>query len=156
MSTMIKTCLFCGKKFEAKKRTQKFCSHFCFWHYTWQNKSVIIKKCLVCGKEFETTTPHQKYCSPECRQKVQGYLKTCPVCGKQFKTNSKNRIYCSTVCRNAKPETRCTKREPSPFDIRIKEADACGLSYGYYSAHLRLGKTFEELKAAYELKKLVT
>lgn len=116
----------------------------------------MIKKCLVCGKEFETKTPQKTYCSPECRKKAQGYYKICPACGKQFKTYSKNRIYCSAVCRDAKLETVCIKREPSPFDKRIKEADACGLSYGHYSAQLRLGKTFEELKAAYELKKLVT
>ena len=149
---MIKNCLFCGKEFEAKKRTQKLCSSSCVGLYNWQNMSPVIKTCLSCGKEFETKNPQKKYCSPECRTKAQGYYKICPVCGKQFKTNSKNRIFCSTVCRDAKPETRCTKREPSPFDIRIKEADACGLSYGYYSAQLRLGKTFEELKAAYELK----
>jgi len=150
---MIKTCLFCGKEFETKKRTQKFCSSSCVSLYNWQNISPIIKNCALCGKQFHTKVYHQKYCSSECRQKAQGYLKTCPVCGKQFKTTGKTKIYCSADCRDSKPETVCIKREPSPFDIRIKEADACGLSYGYYSAQLRLGKTFEELKAAYEMRR---
>lgn len=118
----------------------------------------MTKNCALCGKEFETQTPNRKYCSPECRQKAQVYYKICPFCDKEFKTRYKHQIYCSAQCHKKKVIADCSATykkhvsSPSNFDERIKQADACGLSYGNYVAQLRLGKTFEELKAAYELK----
>lgn len=91
------------------------------------------------------------------------YKKKCKFCGKTFETTCPAQIYCSGACRYANERANCTKQAPPilrakkkkkrTIDDYIAESEACGLSYGQYKAQLRLGKTFEELKAAYEEKK---
>ena len=90
------------------------------------------------------------------------YKKKCKFCGKTFETTCPAQIYCSGACRYANERTNRTKQAPpilrakkkkKTIDDYIAESEACGLSYGKYKAQLRLGKSFEELKAAYEEKK---
>lgn len=55
------------------------------------------------------------------------------------------------------PRLPCTKRykrktpkKIKTFDDYDREAAECGLSYGKYKAALKLGKSYEQLKAEYE------
>lgn len=53
---MVKTCVLCGKQFEAKTKTAKICydKHF--------------RNCVVCGKQFELKRSYlkQQTCSAKC------------------------------------------------------------------------------------------
>lgn len=90
------------------------------------------------------------------------HKKKCKFCGDVFETDQPNQIYCTAECRSdyelehnkekAPPIVR-EKKKKRTIDDYIAESEACGLSYGQYKAQRRLGKTFEELKAAYEEKK---
>lgn len=71
---MIKQCVVCGKDFECKKSTAKYCSRTC------ENKARseraknkqkmndIDKQCLICGKPFrpKTGAANQRTCCYEC------------------------------------------------------------------------------------------
>ena len=96
------------------------------------------KPCKFCGKVFEAINPNQIYCSVDCR-----YEHTLAE-SKKKTAERKN---------PAPPILRAKKKKKRTIDDYIAESEACGLSYGQYKAQLRLGKTFEELKAAYEEKK---
>ncbi len=78
----------------------------------------------------------------------------CIVCGNNFKTRHMSDKYCSPECaiKYNKPKPR-PKKKKNNFEHRAREADECGLSYGKYQAALRHGKSFEELKKEYEIKK---
>lgn len=83
---------------------------------------------------------------------------TCPICGKIFICRCNFQIYCSKQCCKNAQKIKYAKRKPNPPPAKTlnqiaKEADACGLSYGKYKLQLKSGKTFEELKAAYEARK---
>ena len=129
--------------------------------------------CPVCGETFETTRGNKKFCSSECRVnyflmkvKVRKHMAQCPVCGKSFETYGP-RKYCSLDCRheaiveygrrwkeNCKLISSQRVAEVKPqivtsLEDKVRQAEQCGLSYGKYTAQLRLGKTFEELRAAH-------
>jgi len=65
-------CIVCGKTFEKRKETHRFCSGKCRNSY---NNSKTAKekrtvRCVVCGKEFQVIGNRvAKYCSSECRWK---------------------------------------------------------------------------------------
>lgn len=105
---------------------------------------------------LDKTTP-----KPSNRTKpTKTHKKKCKFCGNMFETNIPNQIYCSGACRSANTLAESKKQAPPvivrekkknrTIDDYIAESEACGLSYGKYKAQLRLGKTYEELKAAYE------
>lgn len=67
---MINTCIICGKEFQAKKSTKKYCSQQCAntarrirYKEQQQNKDkkqptlMPQKKCLICGQTFRPKTP---------------------------------------------------------------------------------------------------
>ena len=120
------------------------------------------KVCEVCGREFLAVLPHAKYCSQECvnqahfEQANKGkktHNRVCPVCGKRFNTTAGNKKYCSEGCQKS---VDYNKKHPSRLSELSIQAEQCGLSYGKYTAQLRLGKTYEELYAAHqaELKRM--
>ena len=70
---MIKTCEFCGKKFESSHNNKRFCSRKCQSQSWWKKKSAETakdwqheKSCKVCGKTFIPKMAHQLCCSEEC------------------------------------------------------------------------------------------
>ena len=76
---MINICTVCGKEFEAKKSTKKYCSDICQYKARQirekQKKELIkqgidpnIKKCLICGKEFKPKdkNANQRSCCYDC------------------------------------------------------------------------------------------
>lgn len=103
---------------------------------------------------LEKTTPPK----PSNRTKpTKTHKKKCKFCGDVFETDQPNQIYCTAECRS---DYELEKKKKAPVIVKekkvkrtiddyIAESAACGLSYGKYKAQLRLGKTFEELKAAY-------
>ena len=156
MSKFTKICPVCGKTFETNIPHQKYCSYDC------RLDKNLQKECAFCGKKFLPTYSFNKYCSVECRRNAAKYVhtvevKTCAYCGEEFKPATNFVKYCSVECQRKANDKKKHEEYASPFakpkesflDKRIEEANACGLSYGYYIALRRLGKTFEELKATY-------
>ena len=163
-------CLYCGKEFTAQSEGLKFCSVTCANESALKKK--FIKTCPTCGKTFETSRSDQIYCSKFCCHKAhyvpKKLLKKCVVCGKEFRAGQPFAKYCSDECQKLARQQLlesvtkqtfevdgfnnfCKSLPKNPLlDKHIKEADACGLSYGQYKAQLRLGKTFEELKAQHD------
>lgn len=110
---MIKTCPICGKEFEPRRCSQKYCSPACYDeenHRRARARYVPVKNesrtCPVCGKEFVSHNRNQKYCSDACRCRVYRLskraprpIRTCPVCGKEFTAISERAVVCSRECR---------------------------------------------------------
>lgn len=100
------TCVRCGKKFEANRKTA-----VCADCHT--------AVCVVCGRTFELQTPWtQMTCSSKCRgeyRKISGiakeasakahnkpakqhvFHKKCVYCGEEFETTSSRQIYCKNT-----------------------------------------------------------
>ena len=87
-----------------------------------------MQLCQICGREIldcEDTATNTKYCSARCR-----YIS-------QLKPKHREK---------QKRELKKRVEKQKHFEEIIRQANACGMSYGYYTAALRSGKTFEELK----------
>ena len=79
---MINKCIVCGKEFEAKKSTKKYCSRSC------ENKMAWIRK----KERIEA----EKQC-------INYYEKTCLICGTKFTPKDKNANQ-RTCCYTCMPE----------------------------------------------------
>lgn len=100
-----KICENCGKNFEAKKTTLKYCSRECYE----EKRARKENKCKACWKSFIWNRNTQQYCSQECYMKdisLEIIHKKCPTCWKEFDTKDVNRIYCCIECRNHQ-EKKC-------------------------------------------------
>ena len=77
-----KECEHCGKKFNAKRNNQKFCSKKC-------RKAKI--KCAECGKEHKRKckNPNGEYICSSCYEKYVPLI-ICAECGKEYKRRHKN------------------------------------------------------------------
>ena len=58
-------CEQCGKSFEAKRSTARFCSSKC--RLRSHRGTVEMKTCLICGNEFPTDGKRE-YCCDECSE----------------------------------------------------------------------------------------
>ena len=77
---MAKTCLNCGKTFEAQRSTKLYCSDVCRATYHQKNRPKLSTpkdlpktelNCEVCGDTFETSRPGvARYCSGRCRKRA--------------------------------------------------------------------------------------
>ena len=76
---MINTCIVCGKEFEAKKSTKKYCSRSCENKMAWirkkerlaaeaEGKNYYERQCLICGKIFipKDKNANQRTCCYDC------------------------------------------------------------------------------------------
>ena len=71
---MIQKCIVCGKEFECKKSTAKYCSRKCSDHARWLRiKTGELMwnqphKCHLCGKKFipKTAAANKRTCCYEC------------------------------------------------------------------------------------------
>ena len=105
-------CAVCGKEFESKQRTQKYCSLKCQQQMCYQRR--VAKraerrskvKCPVCGVEFQQGRYGQQYCSKACakrdftlRRRKLPETRQCPICGKDFIASPQHLKYCSAECR---------------------------------------------------------
>ena len=121
-----KTCLYCGKKYDAKLlpsghySSSVFCSDICSKNYYNQKyNNNKTRKCEYCGKEFKLYIlpcgdwSKDRYCSEECIKLAENlkynknykYIKCQnPACGKMFKVyraesgDFQNIKYCSDEC----------------------------------------------------------
>ena len=130
--------------------------------------------CNYCGKLFSTPKIWfpERFCSPECRESFETKKRlsrpnfpprNCKLCGKSFIPKTSHQLFCDISCtkkfhnerqkelyRKAKGNSETQKSKvKKTFEDYAREADECGLSYGNYTAQLRLGKTFEELRNAH-------
>lgn len=83
---MIKTCEFCGKKFEASRKDRRYCSRKCL------NQKMIShrrEEAAAVDREWKKEKP-------------------CKICGKLFMPRIANQLCCSSACseENAKITTR--------------------------------------------------
>lgn len=148
----VKTCPHCKKEFEARKAHQKYCSAFCQYASQYsrqraereQTQEIFTKTCPICGREFKTTLSIRLYCSDACHQSARSERSA------RYYANQKElrSIKSAEKVDEQTLESRRAQREEN-FNRLIDEAEQCGLSYGMYTAQLRLGKTFEELHAAH-------
>jgi predicted nucleic acid-binding Zn ribbon protein len=62
-------CEQCGKTFDAKRSTARFCSTKCrvAWNRA-SKKTVASIKCISCGKTFQPRHGSQIYCSDYCAE----------------------------------------------------------------------------------------
>lgn len=111
----MKTCLHCGKQFNEKRKTQKYCSLECSRKASKKGKTII---CSVCGKEFYRKNAELKnrktaHCSVSCASKMtKNRLGTkvetttkCETCGKEFDHNPNiNRKFCSSICEKTRSD----------------------------------------------------
>lgn len=76
MNSLKVECPICGKEFERKHNSQKYCSKDCAVsakkqqdkQYYERNKEQLKKVvCSWCGRAFITPNARRKYCSDECR-----------------------------------------------------------------------------------------
>lgn len=138
-------CANCGKKMNKPPALiikSRFCSDVCkdFFNAKLQAELSVSnwRTCAHCGDIFLPTTHQQIYCSKKC----------CILA--QNKRNREERASAKKELNDLKKETFVENKKTTSFEQISREADECGLSYGKYRAQLMLGKTYEELKAAYE------
>jgi len=92
---MRKTCQICWKEFNAKKKSQVYCSVDC---------KIICQRlpdinCEVCGKLFHPSKSWVKTCSKECGYKSMSlWDRECEYCWKTFKPEHSYNKYCSRDC----------------------------------------------------------
>ena len=118
----------------------------------------MIKYCIVCGNSLQGK--RLKFCSDVCARKFEAQHKPvpkiyiCEVCGSSYQLKQGgSRCLCPDCYRESKVTPK-PKPKPAPriksFDDYAREADECGLSYGKYKVALKLGKSYEQLKAEYQ------
>lgn len=117
-------CIVCGKKLSG--RQTKYCSNKCEKVARNSNHAEKLYKCGICGVKFQPSHGGSHY--------------TCPQCFAQANAQAKESL------KPTKPDYLSGK----DFDTLSRESAECGLSYGKYKAALKLGKTYEQLKAEFE------
>ena len=144
MQPVEKTCKHCGEKFMAETGQQKFCSEDCRKRY-WLNQKAIRRQ----QKRYADLSGLS-----EQTEKPKGTKKR----EFRFSPKIKNRESEWSPA-NPKPVEPMSKLERFKLGNKDKqqlmalEASECGMSYGRYKLALEQGKTYEELKAAYEEEK---
>lgn len=140
-------CANCGKKIRRTPKqvvATRFCSEDCKIKFNIRfqaDLSVIkYKKCAWCGDNFLPTNESNIYCSKNCsRLAINKRARDKRAAEKKELETLNKEIYGE-------------RKEPTvSVEQLAREADDCGLSYGKYKVQrFTYGKTYEELKAAYE------
>ena len=158
-----KQCPVCGNWFKPNYNPDKqiYCSAKCRSIHNNAKHNPNPRKvlhCVVCGKILQGK--RLKFCSDDCSRKFEAQHKPvpkiyiCEVCGSSYQLKQGgSRCLCPDCYRESKVTPK-PKPKPAPriksFDDYAREADECGLSYGKYKVALKLGKTYEQLKAEYQ------
>lgn len=115
---MIRTCKYCGEKFEATG-TQAYCDRD---HYA---------TCVICGGQF-SCDPRMlkrccsKRCSAELRKRtIQSTKKICKLCGKEFIPENNTQIYCKDI--HFAPCVICGEPVQIPNDENYKLDRTCSM-----------------------------
>ena len=168
-------CPNCGEKFKQKKGYQKFCSKKCAVKYHSGDPRKRVKRgcsnriCAHCGLEFKPTSNNQKYCA-ECSQAIiykkraeyNRLMKETRAAAKLKRIEADERaaderakiamlpVIKLPSCGDGAAPPPVKIKPKNHLELMMQQAADCGLSYGKYTAALRFGKTYEELKEKYE------
>lgn len=119
----IQECLVCGKTFQAKRQTKKFCSDACKMKHHRQE----LKK-----QDSVTAKKSQPGRTPGLAKRV------CPHCGEWFVAHRSDQVFCSKSCRSASNRIRVNETwrqvksltSMSDFDI-LTVANRSGWGFFY-------------------------
>lgn len=156
-------CINCGKPFYPSPSFfpyQRFCSDECKTNFSERHsaevnallhsgRKLFEKKCAYCGKLFFSPATTGKFCSDEHKKLFHQLKKFCDSCGRPFVGDGNTCDKCRNN-RDLEHAPKPKKKRESRFDLISRRAAECGLSYGIFQSQLRLGKTYEQLKADYE------
>ena len=113
-------CQCCGKEFESKVNSRKYCSKECcekareLRYEQAKEKRKEQAVCIVCGKTFKRKDK-EKACSEECKKVLSKKDETiCKTCGKPFTPTKEHRKFCSTKCKK-KQSIRRKKKSQNLF-----------------------------------------
>lgn len=96
------TCVFCGVKFLATKKSAQYCSGSCKEKARQQRLGKLRGEinCPNCGSVFQPKTGKQKFCSRSCssayahKNKWKEHKHICIDCGAEFLAQRKDRLRC--------------------------------------------------------------
>ena len=116
--TWMKTCVICGKVFEAKSPSAKCCSKIC----------VAFKNTSTSAARYarKVGKPAPKAAAPKAAQVPTGYQKVCVVCGKPYTPHRKDQKCCSTVCGKSGKGTHAPKVSVATAPTAKQERDQGG------------------------------
>ena len=140
-----KTCAICGKPFDAHAPNTKCCPAC----RAGQKKGTVayLKTCKICGRHFVTGQRNRRYCD-DCLAKGFHAPRKCKCCGQVFAPITHSRggarelKYCPDclAMMDAGERKEDIQRARVNLSLKAKEqaARAAGMSYGMYSAWVRL------------------
>ena len=142
---MKKICEYCGKEFNADKKSRKYCSNEC---KVKARTKRVKTTCDYCGKDIEVKRCELKrskhhYCSKECMGKHKSIIQigennpcyrnaiktyTCDYCGKEFErtqsqVNGKHHIFCSYECKDKANSIYYSKENHPRWNPDLTEED---------------------------------
>lgn len=166
-----RVCEICGQEFEKVGNKSKYCSEECRRKAYEARHPVHHKECKICGKEFETRYGAKATCSNECAREMKRrrdaererrehrtdgiasfpkrkVTRKCAMCGVKFEVTTAGQKHCPT-CREKiySPPEPARSSEKKTLEDWVREAQACGMSYGAYRMQVEhFGKTYEDLR----------
>lgn len=144
-------CKHCGRRFEKKISSEKYCSRECYkevraiqlaeFNYQQNEKKskktvVHERKCIVCGKSFTTKRARNFCCSGKCeyeRRKdrtkhTEEIVYTppklvCVICGEEFEKTYARQICCSPECSKKRHNelTKSYRKEANEKAVKKKK-----------------------------------
>jgi len=153
---MTKTCSYCGKEFETKRKNQRRCGRECARleeiekhriNSGYYNK-LTNKRCMHCDSAFDTINPHQKYCNNTCSKnhQIEAYAKpaveaACDCCSKVFAKSNKRQRFCNVECSNKYQAKKYTK------NTNGYKCEICGKTFiGKGTAKITCSKLCREVR----------
>lgn len=126
---MLIKCQLCGKEFNARRKTRRFCSKLCIsrnWNPPKEKRNPVLVECKYCGQKFKQrlykssiSAGHKGlFCSRDCmvaHMKNAAFNFPCKICGKKIFTQPAQLKYrarstCSLECRRKLARKRAEER----------------------------------------------
>lgn len=129
------TCHHCGKEFEARRCSRKFCSDHCKSIAGIKKKAAQMKprKCVQCGKTYQPQWLSQvKFCSRSCETTYShAHLWTpkdviCQDCGQTFKCVRRDRKRCDECRRKFNSREVMRLRAQKNAEVRVGQGSGSG------------------------------
>lgn len=124
----IKTCKYCGNKFETKRYPTVFCSQSCYFKY---------KRAKANENRLKLIEAYDKSLGAFLKDGYIYFKKKCAHCGNEFYANKSTGKYCCQKCHDEASWERSSKRRkaPSPSLMKgvalkmMKTCEMCGKSF---------------------------